>query len=507
MDMDLYLPVIFVVEESKNVSPNNVFRTNEILNDFHHSFNRDYSFYTRTLVVSNKSFWAEKEYVESIRSTNNYSIKESNQEINLKRFVKSLKKGLAHKQIKRAYCAPIIFFFLSSPLEKDFEKQIKNMIFQKAHKVVVSFSNENQQDNYKGDQFVDGTKKDAISVIRNIAENYYNEHIPSPLGQYEREAKIPHKLRHIIKYFFVKLFGKDKYDDYGSNRYDYHSGDELDALKYDDREIPSAYIDDETEINYALIAETEIKRNTNFVIDFVMYEDDYSAIIEKVKDEYKEPSVKSGAIRDVEKGSPITVKLSSPDLPNLHDEETFVWRGKYERCSLSGFVDKNCSSDNILLVVEVFVYTLKVTTIKTPIDLSHLNINKILSLIKEDVKKIFFSYSSSDRDEVIDIVEKIHSIFGNQIDYFVDVLSLRAGDKWEEKIYQEIDSSDTFCLVWSENAYHSVWVDREWHYALKTKGLSAFNPINLESNNPAGAPIPEELSSVHFANYQVLKKT
>ena len=82
------------------------------------------------------------------------------------------------------------------------------------------------------------------------------------------------------------------------------------------------------------------------------------------------------------------------------------------------------------------------------------------------------------------------------LDIFLDVLSLRSGDQWQERVEAEIAERDAFYLFWSAAARASTWVDREWRIALKTKGLDAIDPVPLQT--PDKAPPPQELASLHF---------
>ena len=70
------------------------------------------------------------------------------------------------------------------------------------------------------------------------------------------------------------------------------------------------------------------------------------------------------------------------------------------------------------------------------------------------------------------------------------------GDYFREKIFKEILSSDKFFLFWSRAAMNSVWVEKEWNYALDNRDLDFIQPIPLE--DPDTAPPPEKLASRHF---------
>src|SRR5262249_11110863 len=71
-----------------------------------------------------------------------------------------------------------------------------------------------------------------------------------------------------------------------------------------------------------------------------------------------------------------------------------------------------------------------------------------------------------------------HQAVGTKV--FLDIIDLRSGSGWEDALYEQIDTSDCFFLFWSSNAAQSSWVEREWRYALKRRGLDFINPLPLE---------------------------
>ena len=82
------------------------------------------------------------------------------------------------------------------------------------------------------------------------------------------------------------------------------------------------------------------------------------------------------------------------------------------------------------------------------------------------------------------------------LDIFFDVESLRSGDDWKKKIRREIDKRDILFLCWSKYARASEWVDYEWRYALKIKGVDSIEPVPIEP--PESCPPPDELDGKHF---------
>ena len=116
------------------------------------------------------------------------------------------------------------------------------------------------------------------------------------------------------------------------------------------------------------------------------------------------------------------------------------------------------------------------------------------------LEKLFASYSSKDRNEVLKRVHGIRSIPGLEV--FLDCLSLRQGDDWEKLIGKNILDSDLFLLFWSNSASKSKAVEKEWKFALKTHGLEFIQPVPLES--PDVSPPPKQLSSKHFNDLSLI---
>jgi len=111
----------------------------------------------------------------------------------------------------------------------------------------------------------------------------------------------------------------------------------------------------------------------------------------------------------------------------------------------------------------------------------------------------FLSYATEDRVSVLRAAQLL-GVLG--MNYFQDVLSLSPGDRWERKLYAEIDKCDLFLLFWSRSARNSKWVIMEAEYALKRarekqrSGEIEIVPVLLEGP-PAPVP-PLSLSEIHF---------
>jgi serine/threonine protein kinase len=117
----------------------------------------------------------------------------------------------------------------------------------------------------------------------------------------------------------------------------------------------------------------------------------------------------------------------------------------------------------------------------------------LVNLRRQEVKKAFASYASLDRGEVL---RRVQGIAATGIDVFLDVISMRGGDKWELELLSNIRERDIFYLFWSVAASQSEWVEKEWRLALRERGIDYIHPIPLV--DPAVAPPPRELAGYHF---------
>jgi hypothetical protein len=110
-------------------------------------------------------------------------------------------------------------------------------------------------------------------------------------------------------------------------------------------------------------------------------------------------------------------------------------------------------------------------------------------------KSAFASYAAKDREQVLSRIQGMSKLAPN-LDIFVDVFSLRSGDRWQEQLEKHVPNKDVFFLFWSRHAARSIWVGREWRLALVTRGLDYIDPVPIEE--PDLCPPPEELRQLHF---------
>lgn len=80
------------------------------------------------------------------------------------------------------------------------------------------------------------------------------------------------------------------------------------------------------------------------------------------------------------------------------------------------------------------------------------------------LEPIFVSYSRWDWPRAKHLAEDFEAV---RLRPFIDVLRLRSGEAWEERLMREIDGCNSFCVIWSHAAKNSAWVKKEYQRAVE----------------------------------------
>lgn len=253
-----------------------------------------------------------------------------------------------------------------------------------------------------------------------------------------------------------------------------------------------------TDVNFSVLTPAVFEKENYTMVDVYAYEEEFRHVVEQVKAERakQEGTMKEsdGGHLQIKKGARITVRLSSPDLEISDNEETRVWAGKYVKFDFPVFVPEDYKRSQILFCADVYFDDVIATRIRFVV--SCVGITKQRpKLEQKDVRSAFISYASGDRERVALILQGMRRSRPD-LDVFFDVEALRTGESWENILRSEIDKRDVLYLCWSQLARESEWVDMEWRYALKQKGLDGIEPIPLTL--PKDCPPPEELKGKHF---------
>jgi hypothetical protein len=118
--------------------------------------------------------------------------------------------------------------------------------------------------------------------------------------------------------------------------------------------------------------------------------------------------------------------------------------------------------------------------------------------IARPYRRIFASYSHRDA-AVVKQFEDYARGFGDR--YMRDVIDLRAGEEWDTRLTELIESADVFQLFWSWNSMGSPFVRSEWEHALKVNRAHFIRPVYWEQPFPERGDLPPAaLRTLHFAH-------
>jgi hypothetical protein len=118
-------------------------------------------------------------------------------------------------------------------------------------------------------------------------------------------------------------------------------------------------------------------------------------------------------------------------------------------------------------------------------------------------RRIFPSYSHEDRAVVASFAEAARAL-GDR--YLQDVLALRAGERWDARLLQLIESADVFQLFWSSNSMRSRHCQDEWEHALALQRPLFIRPVYWEEplpQDPGQELPPTALRELHFVKVPV----
>ena len=206
-----------------------------------------------------------------------------------------------------------------------------------------------------------------------------------------------------------------------------------------------------------------------------------------------------------QRGTGVTVRLSSRHLDIDEPEQTFVWEGVHTLLDFDVYVPEDAAPRTTVLKFDVLIDSFRVAKIRLDLEISTESISPTRTTIEnvEPDRSAFASYASEDELRVLDMVSVLRSKAG--MDIFWDRASLIPGERWEDRLQKEIKQRDAFYLFWSPHARTSEWVELEWKTALQEKGLDAIHPQPLVPVTEA--PPPEALQSLHFNDaYMLIRK-
>jgi hypothetical protein len=201
----------------------------------------------------------------------------------------------------------------------------------------------------------------------------------------------------------------------------------------------------------------------------------------------------------LKRGAQVEIAFSANGLVVDEPVQSVVWRGEPTFCQFRATIPKGTNGDSFLPVVRVSIDGKLIGRIAFSLssdDTASQPTSEPLGDHAGPYRYAFVSYASKDREEVLKRVQMLEVL---KTKFFQDILSLEPGDRWEKKLYENIDRCDLFLLFWSQAAKDSQWVLKEAEYALahqqKNPGSEPdLVPVVLEQN----VLPPPNLSAFHF---------
>jgi len=256
------------------------------------------------------------------------------------------------------------------------------------------------------------------------------------------------------------------------------------------------------EVAFSAVAPDIAASGEEFLIDFWVHLDELTDdVVIRARAARGNRDIRVASKRPIKLGreTVVLVRLSIPTFGLAALEETIIWTGRIGNTSFPVTVPRAAAPGTHLGCFSVFVGPLQISQLRFELAVGPASDSPgpvVRHRLHETrVRSAFVSYATEDRSEVLARVQGMLKVIPD-LDLFVDVLDLRSGDHWEERIRQEISARDMFYLFWSVAASRSPWVEREWRTALELRGLDYIDPVPLQS--AIVAPPPAELAALHF---------
>jgi hypothetical protein len=132
------------------------------------------------------------------------------------------------------------------------------------------------------------------------------------------------------------------------------------------------------------------------------------------------------------------------------------------------------------------------------VSLHEMESDTLESSVAPGFHRIFASYAREGKAIIEAVDSVLRAIDAGQLLW--DLSVLRCGDRWEQRVIEEIDKADSFQLFRSVHSRASENVEKEWRYALRLERERFVRPVFW--SEPMPAP-PGELQHLHFARIQL----
>jgi len=273
-------------------------------------------------------------------------------------------------------------------------------------------------------------------------------------------------------------------------------------------EIPRTFVNKSKKknVNIGIYAVDKLEKGANSIIQVWLYRKIKKKKVSKLAKQFN-PDVHEKARKSLfnrmERGDKITLILTANEF-KYSEKKEFTWNGDKacENFKVKPPIKIDEKIKSITFSLLIFIQDLPVGDVHYSINLgdqSYLTKSNVGYIHHElnEFEKAFISYAAMDRKEVLARVQGL--LLTEKFKIFLDVMNLAGAEKWQPRIYEEIENCDVFFLFWSKASKESKWVKKEIEFALDCKKESGIDkprihPIVIP---PIQKP-PKNLKKLHF---------
>jgi len=228
-------------------------------------------------------------------------------------------------------------------------------------------------------------------------------------------------------------------------------------------------------VNFSVTAPFTMALGKSYVLDAWAYlAEQYEELVYRAREGQSNEDiiVKSKSEVEVARGTLIAVHFNIQDLIVEDSEDTILWTGEISNATFPIYVPANTKIGSHIGKVTFYIEGIQIAKIYFTIEVDHYELPKDHLKINTGqwIKSAFISYATDDRNDVLNCIFGIRKVLP-EIDLFLDVVSLRSGEKWKNRLICEIERRDIFYLFWSLAASRSKFVEMEWRTALERRGI------------------------------------
>src|SRR5262249_35737413 len=202
-------------------------------------------------------------------------------------------------------------------------------------------------------------------------------------------------------------------------------------------------------VRFSVTSPMAVVRQRPCVLDVWAHPADaYDQVLEYVR---LDPRARSGvSIRSkgpvpVGRGTRLVVRLSVPGL-NWEDTDSVYWAGTIGNATFSFTVPAQAEQGDHLGYVQICVAGVEIARLSFLITVAETEgtVHDVSSRQRR-VSTAFASYATEDRAEVLARIQGMLSVVPD-LDIFMDVVALRSGERWQERLEEEITGRDVLYL-------------------------------------------------------------